>query len=87
MFAVGGVVLVVEVLVMPLRFLLDSGHSGGINFGRDISQNYNSSGHKFRRNTFIPELTPECSPECTGMECTGIQSPEYLLILIIFMFI
>jgi len=54
----------------------------GINFGRDISQNYNSGGHKFQQNTFIPELTLECSPECTG-----IWSPEYLLILIRFILI
>jgi len=64
-----------EVLVMPLRFLLDS---RGINFGRDISQNYNSGGHKFQQNTFILELTAECSPECTG-----IQSLEYSLISIL----
>ena len=67
-----------------LRILVDS---GGIKFGRDICQNYNSRGHKFWQNTFIPELTPECSPECTGTECTGIRYPEYLLILIRFIFI
>jgi len=61
--------------------------SRGIKFGRDISKNYNSRGHKFWWNQFILELTLECSPECTRMECTGIQSLEFLLILIRFIFI
>ena len=64
---------------MPYIFLLDS---GGIKFGRDISQIYNSWGCKFWWNYFIPELALECSPECTGTEWTGIRSLDYLLILI-----
>jgi len=74
-----------DTLQIPARFqsflqiLVDS---GGIKFGRDISQNYNSGVHKFQQNKFILELTLECS-----LECTGIQSLEYLLILIIFVFI
>jgi hypothetical protein len=51
---------------MPYIFLPDS---EGIKFGRDISQNYYSGGHKFQQNKFILKLTLECSPECTGTEC------------------
>jgi len=53
-----------DALKIPARFwsflqiLVDS---RGIKFGRDISQNYNSRGHKFWQNKFILELTPECS--------------------------
>jgi hypothetical protein len=60
-----------EDLVMPYRFLPDSGHSCGfrwipeeLNLAETPSQNYYSGGYKF-----ILELTPECSPEFTGTEC------------------
>ena len=43
--------------------------SGRIIFGRGPSQICHSGDNLFRRNRAIPELTPECSPECTGTEC------------------
>ena len=55
-----------------LRIPVDS---GGIKFGRDISQIYNSGGCKFQWNYFIPELAPECSPEFTGTECNWNPVP------------
>ena len=53
--------------------------SGGIKFGRDISQIYNSGCCKFRWNYFIPELAPECSPEFTGTECNWNPVPRVFI--------
>ena len=50
--------------------------AGGIIFGRGPSQICHSGGNLFRRNRAIPELTPECSPECTGMECNRNPVPK-----------
>ena len=49
--------------------------SGGIIFGRPPSQICDSGDNLFRRNRAIPELTPECSPECTGTECNRNPVP------------
>ena len=63
--------ILLEVFIMPLWFLLESGHSCGIQwnpvessgifFGRAPCQNYHSGDHLFWQNRAIPELGLEWS--------------------------
>ena len=74
---------------MPPLFLQESGHSGGMRFGREASQISHSGVFSFWWNWIIPEFTLEwsqewCSPEWAGMEfhwnSAGFRSCIYITI-------
>ncbi|KIK04382.1 hypothetical protein K443DRAFT_93219, partial [Laccaria amethystina LaAM-08-1] len=60
-------------------FLQESGHSGGMKFGRKACYFFHSDVLLFQRNSRIPELRPECSVECTGTESSCLAGVVCLL--------